>query len=161
MPVLDSCYIKISSVIQRYFPKLYRRYFEKSSFVKFFISGMISGTLDLVLLFLFHGIFGWGIVLSTSLAFLLSFLSSFYLQRVWAFEKKENKKVPRQLVLFMLNAFLSLNVNGFAMHFLTNSIGVWYIISQMMVNLSLGLLNFYIYKFIIFREDDEINSEQE
>src|SRR5680860_211976 len=157
MPVLDSCYLKLSSVLKRIIPKLYGRYLEKTAYIKFFISGMITGSLDLILLFLFHGVFHWGVVLSTSLAFLVSFLCSFYLQKVWAFENKEHKKVPRQLVLFILNAFLSLNINGFAMHFLTSQVQIWYILAQLIVNAVLGTLNFFIYKFIIFRTDDEIN----
>ncbi len=161
MPVLDNFYIKLSCLLRKCFPKFYCRYFEKTSFVKFSISGFMAGFIDLVLLFLFYGLFKWGIVLSTSLAFLFSFLFSFYLQRVWTFEKKEEKKVPRQLLLYMLNAFLSLNINGFGMHFLTNEVGVWYLISQIIVNFCLGILNFFIYKYIIFREDDEINCEQE
>jgi hypothetical protein len=67
--------------------------------------------------------------------------------------------VPRQLVLYMLNAFLSMNINGFGMHFLTITLGVWYLFSQLAVNAVLGILNFYIYKFIIFRNDDEVICE--
>lgn len=159
MPVLDNFYNHLNRTLKRCFPKIYCRYFEKTSFLKFSISGTMAGSIDLIFLFLFHGVFHLGVVISTSIAFLLSFLFSFYLQRVWTFEKKENKKVPRQLVLYMLNAFLSLNINGFGMHLLTNVFNVWYLLSQIIVNCSLGVLNFYIYKFIIFRSDDEINCE--
>jgi putative flippase GtrA len=161
MPLLNNFYQKLGWVTKKFFPKLYCRFFEKTSFAKFFISGSIAGSIDLIFLYLFHGIFHWGIVISTSAAFLLSFAVSFYLQRVWTFEKKENKKVPRELVLYMLNAFLSLNINGLGMHFLTNEIQIWYLVSQIIVNLGLGVLNFFIYKFIIFRKDDETNCEQE
>ena len=47
------------------------------------------------------------------------------------------------------------------MHLLVNQFGIWYLFSQVIVNLFLGSLNFFIYKFIIFRHDDEINCEQE
>ena len=161
MPVLDNFYNHLNCTLKKCFPKTYCRYFEKTSFLKFSISGSMAGSIDLIFLFLFHGVFHFGVVISTSAAFLLSFLFSFYLQRVWTFEKKENKKVPRQLVLYMLNAFLSLNINGFGMHLLANVFNVWYLLSQIIVNSVLGVLNFYIYKFIIFRSDDEINCEQE
>ena len=157
MPLLNSFYQKLGWLVKKISPKLYCRFFEKTSFPKFFISGAIAGSIDLIFLFVFHGLFHFGVVLSTSFAFLLSFLASFYLQRVWTFDSKEEKKVPRELVLYMLNALLSLNINGFGMHFLTNEIRIWYLASQIMVNTVLGTLNFFIYKFIIFRHDDEIN----
>lgn len=159
MPLLENFYQKMCRVLDNRCPKLYGRFFKGTSLIKFFISGGIAGSVDLIFLFLFHGIFGWGIVISTTVAFLLSFLISFYLQRVWTFNNKEKKKVPRQLVLYMLNAFLSININGFGMHFLTISLGIWYILSQLAVNAILGGLNFYIYKFIIFRNDDEVICE--
>jgi len=161
MPVLDNFYHRLDYLLKKFFPKLYCRYLEKTSFLKFSISGCIAGSIDLILLFLFHGLCHFGVVISTSIAFLFSFLFSFYIQRVWTFEKTEHKKVPRQLVLYMLNAFLSLNINGFGMHLLANVLNVWYLLSQIIVNSVLGILNFYIYKFIIFRADDEINCEQE
>ncbi len=161
MPVLDNFYSKLSNIIKRICPRLYCRYLEKTSLIKFSISGLVAGGVDLILLALFYGLFNWGIVVSSSLAFLLSFLFSFYLQLNWTFEKKENRRVSRRLTLYMLNAFLSLNINGFAMHLLTKTFVIWYLLSQVIVNMTLGLLNFFINKFIIFREDDEVNCEQE
>jgi len=161
MPILNNIHQRLCNIFNYCFPKLYCRFFKGTSLIKFAISGAIAGSVDLIFLILFHGILHWGIVVSTSVAFLLSFLISFYLQRVWTFDSKEGKKVPRQLVLYMLNAFLSLNINGFGMHFLTNELQIWYLLSQLMVNAVLGTLNFFIYKFIIFRHDDEINCEQE
>lgn len=161
MPVLNSFYCHLGRFVKKISPHIYVRFFEKSSFAKFFISGAIAGSIDLTLLFVFHGILHWGVVISTTLAFLMSFMFSFYLQRVWTFDSKDGKKVPRELVLYMLNAFLSLNINGFGMHFLSVELSVWYLLSQIIVNIFLGTLNFYIYKFIIFRHDDETNCEQE
>ena len=159
MPLLNNFYQNLGRIIKKLSPKLYCRFFEQSAFAKFFISGAIASSIDLIFLYLFHGLLGWGVVVSTSLAFLLSFIASFYLQRVWTFDSKEGKKVPRELALYMLNALLSLN--GFGMHFLANEIHIWYLISQIIVNITLGILNFFIYKFIIFRHDDETNCEQE
>ena len=161
MTLLNSFYQKFGWLVKKISPKLYCRFFEKTSLAKFFISGGIAGSIDLIFLFLFHGVLGLGVVISTSIAFLISFFASFYLQRVWTFDSKENKKVPRELVLYMLNAFLSLNINGLSMHFLATRLQIWYLLSQIIVNVVLGMLNFFIYKFIIFRHDDEINCEQE
>ena len=161
MPLLNNFYQKFGYLVKRVSPKVYCKFFEQTTFAKFFISGAIGGSIDLILLYLFHDLLNWGVVLSTSLAFLLSFMVSFYLQRVWTFNCQEGKKVPREVVLYILNAFLSLNINGFGMHFLAVELNIWYLLSQIIINVLLGILNFFIYRFIIFRKDDEINCEQE
>ncbi len=161
MNLLDSVYKKVCQFVGKKFPNLYCRVAKHKSFVKFFVAGGLASATDLLFLFIFHGVIGLGVVVSASIAFLLSFLVSFYLQRVWTFDSKEEKKIPRELALYMLNAFLSLNINGLGMHFLVNQMGIWYLLSQIIVNIMLGLLNFFIYKFIIFRHDDETNCEQE
>lgn len=161
MPVINKFYKKLYSFISKYFPKLYKYCQIHKSVVKFFISGSLAGVVDLLFLFIFHGLFSLGIVLATSLSFLLSFLVSFYLQKLWTFRNTEEKKVPRQLILYLLNSFLSLNMNGIGMHLLVSQLGVWYLLSQVIINLLLGALNFVVYKFIVFRNDDETNCEQE
>lgn len=157
MPLLDKFYHDMGKFVGKHFPRLYCCCHKRQSFVKFFISGLITGSTDLIFLFIFYGLFDLGIVLSTSISFIMSFIVSFYLQRVWTFNIKEEKKAPRQFLLYMLNSFLSLNINGLGMHFLVNEIGIWYLLSQIIVNTLLGILNFFIYKIIIFRNDDEIN----
>jgi putative flippase GtrA len=83
------------------------------------------------------------------------------LQKLWTFRNKEERKTSRQLVLYFLNWFLSLNINAVCMHMMVNRLNVWYLLSQVIVDLSLGALNFLIYKFLIFRHDDETNGKLE
>lgn len=160
MPLVNKFYIKLYRFLNNRFPACFCFCRERKSVVKFFISGTLASSVDLFFLFIFHGVLDLGIVLSTSISFLLSFLVSFYLQKLWTFRNSDEKKMPRQLVLYLLNSFLSLNLNGFLMHLLVNQFGIWYLFSQVIVNIFLGSLNFFIYKFIIFRHDDEINCEQ-
>lgn len=158
MPLVNKFYRKLYLFLNRRFPRVYCYCCQRKSFIKFFIAGTLASSVDLIFLFIFHGLFSLGIVLSTSLSFLLSFLVSFYLQKLWTF-RNEEEKAPRQLVLYLLNSFLSLNLNGIFMHLLVTQLGVWYLLSQIIVNLMLGALNFFIYKFIIFVNDNEINCE--
>jgi len=160
MPILDKFYKKLGRFIGGRFPKLYRFLYPRQSFLKFTISGTVTTISDLLFLFILHGLLNVGIVISTSISFVMSFAVSFYLQRIWTFDNREKKKMPRQFFLYMLNSFLSLNINGLSMHLLVNKIGIWYLLAQIIVNIALGILNFFIYKLIIFRKEDEINCEQ-
>ena len=159
MHLLDKFYKKLARFIGWRFPKLYRFLCPRQSFIKFTISGTVTTISDLLFLFVIHGLLNVGIVISTSISFVMSFAVSFYLQRIWTFDNREKKKVPRQFLLYMLNSFLSLNINALSMHLLVNKLGVWYLLSQIIVNIALGILNFFIYKLIIFRNEDETSCE--
>jgi len=84
---------------------------------------------------------------------MLSFILSFYLQKFWAFnDSSRHGKTAGQLFLYLLNALIGLNLNGFLMHFLVSYYQVWYLLSQVMVIALIGVLNFMVYKFIIFKK---------
>jgi putative flippase GtrA len=129
--------------------------------IKFFFAGSTAAVIDLLFLFLFHGILKWGLVLSTSLAFILSFAVSFTLQKFWTFRNYSQKRIPVQFVLYIGNAFIGLNINGFLMHVFVNKLNIWYLLAQILVNLIIGVYNFFVYKFIVFRtKTDENNCQQ-
>lgn len=63
--------------------------------------------------------------------------------------------------MYIVNAFITLNINGFLMHLLVDQYEIWYLFSQIVVNVIIGTYNFFIYRFIVFRKQNEIDSEQE
>lgn len=152
MPIINRLYYRFRTFFSGHHPRLFCFCEERKSIIKFFFSGAFAGAVDLIALFVFHGLLYWDIVVATSVAFLLSFMVSFSLQKLWTFRNYNNKRLPRQLVLYVGAAFISLNLNAAGMHFLVNNLGVWYLFSQIIVNLFLGVINFFTYKFIVFRK---------
>lgn len=152
MKLIDSLYFKIRNRFAFRLPVLYSYCDCHKSFLKFFLAGCFSGTLDIVFLFVLHGLFKVGLVFSTSFAFMLAFFVSFFLQKRWTFRQFDHKHTGKQLSTYLANAFLGLNINGLLMHLLVIRFGFWYILSQMAVNLVIGLYNFFIYKYLIFRK---------
>lgn len=162
MPLLNNLYFKFRHFISHNYPKIYSFCDTKKSLVKFFLAGCLVGLNDLIFLFLFHGIFKLGIVISTSSAFILSFMVSFSLQKFWTFRNYSQRFAISQMILYFLNAFIGLSVNGVLMHYFVNEINIFYLLSQIIVNLILGVYNFFIYKFIIFKIGCyEINCQKE
>lgn len=162
MPLINSLYKRLRVWLVAYWPKIYTLCNRRKSVVKFFFAGGTAAAVDLFFLFLFHGVFHWDLVLSTSLAFILSFIVSFTLQKFWTFRNYCQKKMPIQFILYIANAVIGLNINGFLMHTLVNNVGIWYLLSQVIVNVLIGFYNFFIYKFIVFRnKPNEASCEQE
>lgn len=151
MSFINNLYFKFKNLFSLRYPRLYGVCDNRKYIIKFFFAGSSAAIVNLFFLYLFHGVFGWGLVFSTSLAFVLSFIVSFALQKFWTFRNYSQKKIPAQLSLYILNAFIGLNINGFLMHYLVNTWEIWYIFAQIAVILLLGLYNFVVYKFIIFR----------
>src|SRR5680860_178061 len=161
MPVINNLYIKFKNFFSSRYPKLFQICEKRKSIIKFIFAGSSAAAVDLIFLYLFHGVLKWGLVISTSLAFILSFAVSFTLQKFWTFRNYSQKKIPVQLVLYIGNAFIGLNLNGFLMHYSVNKMHVWYLFAQILVNLLIGFYNFFIYKFIVFRKHpDETNRPQ-
>lgn len=152
MPIINRIYYRFRLFFSARFPEIFAFCNRRKSIIKFFIAGAFAGTVDLIALFIFHGILKWGIVLSTSFAFIFSFMVSFSLQKLWTFRNYSHKRLPRQLVLYFSAAFVSMNLNGLGMHILVIDLNVWYLLSQVMVNIVLGVINFFTYKFIVFRK---------
>ncbi len=161
MSFINNLYTKIKSLFVAHHPHFYGFCDRRKSIIKFFFAGSLAAIVDLIFLYFFHGIFSWGLVLSTSLAFILSFVVSFTLQKYWTFRNYSQKKMPLQLSIYILNALVGLNINGFLMHVLVNNWGIWYILAQIAVILLVGLYNFIVYKFIVFKiKDHETSSLQ-
>ncbi|MEI6528915.1 MAG: GtrA family protein [Candidatus Falkowbacteria bacterium] len=151
MPQINRLYFWFRNYFCLHFPHTYCVCNKRKSAVKFFIAGSFAAATDLLFLFLFHGVFHWSIVPSTSLAFVLSFFVSFTLQKFWTFRNFSHDKAVSQFVLYILNALIGLNLNGYFMHMLVNRYQVWYILAQIIVNVAIGAYNFIIYKSIVFK----------
>jgi len=46
------------------------------------------------------------------------------------------------------------------MHLLVDKFEVWYLFSQIIVNVAIGIYNFFIYRFIVFRKKYEVNCQE-
>lgn len=162
MPLINSLYFRFKNFFSAHWPNLFAHCEKRKSVIKFIFAGSSAAAVDLIFLYLFHGLFKWELVLSTSLAFILSFVVSFTLQKFWTFRNYSQKKIPIQFVLYITNAFIGLNLNGIMMHYSVNKMHVWYLFAQILVNIIIGVYNFFIYKFIVFRKHpNEINRPQE
>jgi putative flippase GtrA len=139
--------------LRRFFPRLYLRYFKDERFARFLVSSTVVGAVNLFSLFLFYDLLGIRLEVSTTLAFFLAFFVSFFLHRNLTFNI-HGKRIPKQMTLYFLNTLLTLGLNIILMHWLTNYLNIWYLVSQVISNLTLGAYNFIISKFVIFKDSE-------
>jgi len=155
MSIFIKCLERLRITTARLCPAFYRCLLKRRSIVKYFVAGSFTTVLDLFSLFILHGLFDFGIVFSTTLAFILSLWLSFYIQKVWTFNHQGHKRAARQAGLYFLTIFINLNINGFGMHILVTDWHIWYILAQVMVGVVMSIESFFVYRFIVFRKHPE------
>lgn len=120
------------------------------TFVKFLISGSIAAGVDFLFIFIFFDVVKLRLEFSVALAFVLAFGVSFSLQKFWTF-KDNSKKVGKQAVLYFSVALFNLFLNTFAVKFLVEKMHLWIYIAQAIVAFCIGMCNFIISRYFIFK----------
>lgn len=160
MKLFINFFIRIKVWGYHHYPRVYSLTSRHKAIVKFVMSGGIAGAVDLIALYLFHGLFLINVIVSTTLAFILSFWVSFYLQKFWTFRDHGQQEIFKQVGLYMLIAFINLNLNGLLMHIFVNRLQFNYLLSQVVVSLLIGLESFVVYKRIVFRNCKQNQEEK-
>jgi putative flippase GtrA len=123
-------------------------YLYRHHFVRYLFVGSTTFILDFGILYLLHGVIGLNLAGSTSVAYWVSILYNFILNRHWTFDAREKESLKRHITTyFMLLVFNYL----FAVTFVS-IVGehVNYILAKALaVGISM-LWTYYIYKRYIF-----------
>ncbi len=133
-------------------PRFFRFLNKYKDKIKFAISGSLATIVNLFFLYIFFQVLDIEIIYSASLSWILAFLISFNLQKFWTFRNFSNRKIPRQILYYFLIAIISFFLNARWMYLLVESLEVHYLLAQIIIIIVLALLNYFTYKFIIFKE---------
>ncbi len=145
-------YNSLKSSAQKNYPRLYIFCEQYKSIFKYGFAGGLATAVDLVALYIFHELWGLSIIVATTAAFLVAFLISFSLQKYWTFRDKSQDRLAGQLTIYLANGLIGLYLNGFLMHILVENFGLWYLGSQILVNLLIAVQNYLVYRFIVFKK---------
>ena len=160
MSFINNLYSKLKSTLATRFPKVFKLLININQLLSLFLR--VAQHVGKFITFVFVSWFtGLGLILSTSLAFIFAFLVSFTLQKFWTFRNYNKEKMPLQLALYLTNSFIGLSLNGLFMHLLVNKLGIWYLLAQVIVSLTIAVYNFLVYKFIIFKFKPNKNIQDE
>lgn len=144
-------YNKIRENIKKSSPLAFSLLNKNKKVYKFVISGIISTGTHLFFLVFFHQYLNIMVVLASSFAFIIAFFVSFSLQKYWTFRNYSQKKMLRQLFIYLIIAIISLNINAFFIHYLVNVLEFWYLFAQILVSLIVAFFNFFSYKLLVFK----------
>jgi glycosyltransferase involved in cell wall biosynthesis/putative flippase GtrA len=121
------------------------------TFIKFGVAGVLAtGTNFLVLAFLIE-ILGIWYLISAGIAFLVSFGVSFYLQKFWTFRDDEKEGMHKQAIAYFAVVLAGLVVNLVSMYILVDFFGMHYLPAQLIITVFIAVMNFVLYKYVIFK----------
>ncbi len=119
--------------------------------IRFIIAGGFVALTQIYVLYLLTDIFLIWYLYSSMLSFVYACVSSFFLQKFWAFKDYEKKNALAQFIKFVVVALIGISINTTFMYVLVDLFGLWYVFSQFVTGVIVAIINFLIYKFFIFK----------
>ncbi|MEN9524559.1 MAG: hypothetical protein RL536_628 [Candidatus Parcubacteria bacterium] len=121
--------------------------------IRYFLAGGVVVLVNLSFLYLFTDIFGIYYIISTIYSFLISFVVSFFLQKIWTFGDKDISKVraTKQMMLYLCLQGSCIILNAVLMYVFVEYIHLWYIISQIVISIIIAFCAFLFSRRFIFK----------
>lgn len=128
------------------------RYPAHAKIMRFLISGGSAAFTNLGLLYVFTDLCKIWYILSAVMAFIVAFIVSFSLQKLWVFGDRSTQDMHRQLVIYLIVALINLGLNTLFLYALVEYAHVHYLIAQVITSAALAFESFFAYKFLIFKK---------
>ena len=120
--------------------------------VRYLLCGTVSAGFNILTLYLLTDIVNIWYLYSSIIAFIISLVVSFVLQKFVVFEDREINGLHRQFWKFFMALTLGTVTNTLLIYVFTDIIGIWYIFSQILAGLFVMVQNFLLYRFFIFHK---------
>ncbi len=130
----------------------YERYASIGVISRFIVSGSISALVVLVLLYTLTEWAGLWYLLSATIAFCISIVVSFMLQKFWTFSNPTLSVAPTQFGIFILLNIFNTLVNALGLYILVDYVHLWYLGAEVIVAGGIAFWTFFVMKFVIFKK---------
>lgn len=119
--------------------------------LRFAIGGLSIALAQILLLYVLTEFAGLWYLISSAISFCFAVITSFLVQKYWAFRDNSKERALRQFLQFLAVALIGIVINTASMFFWVDLLGVWYVLAQIITGFIIMVVNFTIYKFVIFR----------
>jgi putative flippase GtrA len=121
------------------------------SFFKSQASSFVATMVDFAVLITLTELISVYYVYSTAIGAACGAVVSFFLGRNWAFRKKDGK-LTHQASRYILTSVASLLLNTYGVFLLTETLGLQYIVSKLIISFLVGVLfNFFMFRYFVYR----------
>lgn len=121
-------------------------------YVKYVISGGVAAFANITSLYVMTEYGHIYYLLSATISFLIGFIVSFALQKLWTFQDTGRVNMHWQAFLYFMTSLFGLGLNTFLIYILVEFVHVWYVAAAVLSGLVIAVINFSIYRKFIFAE---------
>jgi len=125
--------------------------FLDSRVIRFIIAGTIGAVTDLFLLWLLTTVLGVWYLASAVVAFILSFVVSFFLQKIWTFKNREVERIHVQAGAYLLVTLCNLGINTGLVYVFVQYLSIHYLFAQVIASVIIACESFFVYREIVFK----------
>ena len=121
--------------------------------VKYIFSGFAGMATNIVILYLMTSKLGVWYLLSSIVSFSTSVFVSFVLHKNLTFNDLTRDKTDKKFLMFVAVAVTNLVVNTSLLYFLTDLVGLYYILSQIISSVLIATWSYFLYHWLVFDVD--------
>lgn len=127
-------------------------YLFSAKFIRYIFSGVIASVSNLAILYLLvNGIHLWYLI-SAVISFSCGIIVGYLFHKFFTFKDYSRDDIPIQFSRFLIYNMVMLGINTLLMYIFVDFLGVLYIISQVIITVSIAFLNYFFFNMVIFPE---------
>jgi len=131
---------------------VFKHFSDKGLVIRYIIAGSIGAFVNLVSMYILTGVLQIWYVSSATLAFIVSLLVTFFIQKMWTFGDTlfQTKHAMRQAFFYTLSSVSFLVLNIVILYVLVEFFHLWYLFAQFISLGSVALGSFLFNKTVTF-----------
>lgn len=127
---------------------------------RFLFSGGSASATNLIVYYISYSTFHIHYILASVIAFAISFVVSFTMQKFWTFRDESLSMINSQLTKYFAVALINLVINTILLYVLVEFGNVHKLIAQIIVMMLIATVSFFVYQFAIFKPIPAISEKK-
>ena len=123
--------------------------------IRFIIAGGSAFSVNIFFLYIFTEFFGLWYIFSATIAFMLSFLVGFSLNKFWTFAESSADFIHSQMFIYLSVNLINLAINNALLYFMVESFAIWYILAQALTSILIAFESFFVYKWLFMNAHNQ------
>ncbi len=119
---------------------------------RFITSGSIGAITNLGILYLLTDVAHVWYLISATVAFIISQIISFIMQKLWTFQETARDTIKRQITLYVSLGIFNVAVNTLLVYLLVDHAGVYHVFAQAISSILIAVYSYFVYSQI-FRKN--------
>jgi putative flippase GtrA len=144
-------YYHVHSYFRDHMPRTYEYVYAKKKIAKYIFSGGIATATNLLVLLTLTELFHVYYLASSVIAFIISIVASFSMQKFWTFGDHSRDNVHTQFALYIVVILVNLVLNTFLVYAFVEWLRLWYFAAQFLAGAIIALISFFAYGNLVFK----------